>query len=177
MTQDSAHTHNGKSHLPPPGGDPKQAEKYINKLVELLDKDKIKAIHTDLSKFDPTSLEDHYQVELREYNIEVSHGKNPDSSKDSYVIVFTNMHHLRKGCTEKIILAYMHLTDTQFHKFKAACDHQLHKDKKEEDQQRIIVALKPVDEILEELSNLEQDEEDNFVVEDTSSISTNSSAL
>lgn len=137
--------------LPPPGGDPLQAEKYIKQLVQLLDSDKLEVTHTDLAAFDPSSLQDHYRIDLKDYQVEVSHNKHPNTGKDSYVILFTNIKNFTQSC-EKIILAYMHLNETQFSDFKrAGLEHIVRKEKREEER-RLNEALKPVNDILEHLS-------------------------
>src|SRR3989442_356181 len=106
--------------LPPPSGDPTQAEKYIIQLIQLIETDKLVASKTDLAKFNPTPLQDHYLLELQEYQVEVSHSKHPNSGKDSFVILFTNIKNLTPGNAEKIILAYLHLDPSQFSRLKNA---------------------------------------------------------
>lgn len=135
--------------IPPPSGDPQQAEKYINQLIALIETDKLDVSHTDLAKFDPSALQDHYSLELKEYRVEVSHSKYPQSGKDSYVILFTNIKNLSEGNYEKIILAYMHLSNSQFISFKNAFLQQLQRKRKELEEKRLQNALKPVDQILE----------------------------
>lgn len=137
--------------LAPPSGDPKQAEKYITKLIDLLNADKIQTDHTDLSKFDPSSLQDHYRLDLKEYCVEISHSKNPNSGNDSFVILFTNLQNVRDGCTEKIILAYMHLSLEQFKRFAYAAGQQFERIKKAEEEKRLNTALVPIDEAIKEM--------------------------
>lgn len=141
------------SKLLPPSGDPHQAEKYISQLIQLINDDKLQASHTDLSRFDPSSLQDHYRLDLKDYVVEVSHTKHPDSGKDAYVLLFTNLQQIRDGCTEKIILAYMHLDDSQFSKFKHATTKQMERRRKEEEEKRLNEALQPIDQILEKITN------------------------
>ncbi len=138
--------------IPPPSGDPQQAEKYISQLVGLIETDKLNVLQTDLAKFDPTSLQEHYSLELKEYRVEVSHSKYPQSGKDSYVILFTNIKNLSEGNYEKIILAYMHLTNNQFISFKNASLQQLQRRAKELEEKRLQNALEPVDQILEDFT-------------------------
>lgn len=145
--------------LPPPSGDPNQAEKYINQLIQLIETDKLDVSHTDLAKFDPSSLQDHYSLELKEYRVEVSHSKYPSSGKDSYVILFTNIKNLTEGSVEKIILAYMHLDDSQFSKFKHAFLQQLERKKKAEEEKRLKEAMIPIDQALEQLDTQTQEAE------------------
>lgn len=143
---------NQNPNLPPPGGDPSQAEKYINQLISLIDKDKLDVSHTDLSKFDPSTLQDHYRLELRDYQVEVSHSKHPDSGKDSYIILFTNIKNHLSGDCEKIILAFMHLDVNQFLRFKKVSLNQLDKKRRAEEEKRLKAALEPVDLLLEDLN-------------------------
>lgn len=138
--------------LPPPSGNPAQAEKYIGQLVSLIDNDKLAVLNTDLSKFDPSSLQDHYRIDLKDYQLEVSHSKHPSTGKDSYVLLFTNIKNIVQNNCQKIILAYLHLEDSQFGRFKTACKNQLERERKKEEDKRLKEALQPVDQILANLS-------------------------
>lgn len=141
--------------LPPPSGDPKHAEKYINQLIQLIDADKLDVQQTDLGRFDPSSLQDHYRVELKDYRVEVSHSKHPNSGKDSYIILFNNIKNLAEGNSEKIILAYMHLDTNQFSRFKKSSLNQMDRKRKAEEEKRLKTALEPIDQVLENFdSNL-----------------------
>lgn len=139
----------------PPSGDTKKAQKYIDKLVDFLDSEKIMAVQTDLAQFDPNSFQDHYRVDLKNYHIEISHSKLPNSGEDVYMMVFTNLQKIRderlagKEYTNKVILAYTKLTPQQFHQFKTAVQKQIEIIKKREEQKRFDDALKPIDELLE----------------------------
>ena len=106
----------------PPKGDLDKAEKYIGQLVDLINQKKIEVYHTDLTKFDPTSLQDHYSVNLKEYQIEISHSKHQETGKNSYVMIFNNLKNIAEGSGEKVILAYIYLADSQFSKFKIVAD-------------------------------------------------------
>lgn len=139
--------------LPPPSGDPKQAEKYINQLIELIEKDLLDVKHTDLAKFDPSALQDHYSLELKEYKVEVSHSKYPNSGKDSYIILFTNIKNISEGNFKKIILAYMHLDESQFTAFKKASLNQIERQRKAEQEKRLKETMVPIDQILERLTS------------------------
>ncbi len=150
---DPTFTTNQNPDIPPPSGDPKHAEKYVNQLIELIETDKLDVLHTDLGKFDPSSLEDHYRLELREYRVEVSHSKHPQSGKDSYVILFTNIKNLTDGNYEKIILAYMHLDNNQFIAFKKASSQQIDRKRKAEEEKRLKEAMLPIDQVLTNLTN------------------------
>lgn len=140
------------NNLPPPSGDPQKAEKYVNQLISLLESDKLTISHTDLARFDPSSLQDHFFIELRDYRVEISHSKHPNSGKDSYVILFTNLKKVYDGSCEKIILAFMHLDDSQFMKFRRAYTQQADRIKKAEEEKRLKEALEPVTKILDNLS-------------------------
>lgn len=139
--------------LPPPSGDSEKADRYILQLTDLISADKLTVSHTDLAKFDPTSLQDHYRLDLKDYEIEVSHNKQPDSGQDSYVILFNNLKYVNEKCTEKIILAYMHLTEDQFKNFKSTTDEYLDRKRREAEEKRLREAMAPIDQILTELSN------------------------
>lgn len=138
--------------LPPPSGDPGKADRYLTQLIELVNTDKLLVLHTDLSKFDPTSLQDHYRLDLKNYEVEISHNKQPDSGEDFYVILFNNLKLVNEKCTEKIILAYIHLSGDQFAKFKVVADDQLERKRKEAEEKRFKEAMAPIDSALAELA-------------------------
>lgn len=137
---------------PPPSGDPTKAEKYVNQLINFIESDRLIISHTDLARFDPSSLQDHFFIELKEYKVEVSHSKHPDSGKDTYTMLFTNLKNVADGGSLKVILAYMHLDDSQFMKFRRAYTQQVERRKKAEEERKLKAALAPVDQILEQLS-------------------------
>ncbi|MBI2600658.1 hypothetical protein HYW42_01780 [Candidatus Daviesbacteria bacterium] len=139
----------------PPNGDSGQAEKYILQLIKLIDKDLITVSHTDLSRFDPSSLQFHYRINLKDYQVEISHSKHPDSGKDSYIMLFTNIKNMIENRCEKLILAYLHLEVAQFNRFKKTADDQLFRIKKAEEEKRLKEALAPVDKVLDQISNIE----------------------
>lgn len=151
MPPDTQKTGGGPILKPPPCGDSKRAEKYLCQLIGFLNADKIISKHTDLSKYDPSSLQDHYWLELSEYQVEVSHSKQPDSGKDVYVLLFNNLKNVRDGCTEKVILAYMHLEESQFRRFKSAADEQVERKRKAEEEKRLGAALVPIDKVFDSL--------------------------
>lgn len=136
---------------PPPSADSKLAEKYLQKLIPLIDQDKLMIQNTDLSQFDPGALQDHYWADLGNYRIEVSHSKQPDSGADSYVIIFTNVKHLREDENQKVILAYMHLDTNQFIKFKSAAKDQIERNQQAINDKKVEEALQPVDQVLDDL--------------------------
>lgn len=135
----------------PPRGDFETAEKYINQLIDLLNDRKIEVDHTDLKRFDPTTLQDHYTIGLSEYQIEISHSKTPDSGKDSYVMIFNNMKQLAEGSGAKVILAYIYLADSQFSRFKIVADHYITEKRKTEEEKRFKEALMPIDQLLDQV--------------------------
>ncbi len=142
-----------QKHLePPPSGDDKKAEKYIHQLTTLISQDKIAVYHTDLSKFDPSSLQDHYRIGLKDYSAEISHSKQPNSGRDSFVLLFTNLKQVEEGCTEKIILAYMHLSDTQYQTFKEAANQQIDRRFREEQELKFKSAMTDIDKVFDELT-------------------------
>lgn len=141
------------SQLPPPSADPEQADKYLNQLIDLISTDKLSVSHTDLAKFDPTSLQNHYRLDLKDYEIEVSHTKQADSGQDFYIILFNNLKYVNQQCTGKIILAYTHLSEEQFKQFKATADEQLDRKRKEEERKRFKEAMAPIDKALDQLTS------------------------
>ncbi|MBI2599572.1 hypothetical protein HYW43_01475 [Candidatus Daviesbacteria bacterium] len=161
----SIQDNNQSPSLPPPTGDPIQAEKYINQLIQLVEQDKLEVCHTDLSKFDPSTLQDHYQLDLKDYRVEISHSKHPNSGHDSFVILFTNIRNVLDGNCQKIILAYMHLDANQFNRFKKASLEQTNRKKKLEEEKRLKEALEPVDQILASLSSNPSDKPDGIITQ------------
>lgn len=143
---------NASAPLPPPIGDTERADFYLSQITDLASSDQLIVTHTDLSKFDPTSLQDHYRIDLNDYEVEVSHNKKPDTGEDFYVILFNNLKKVNEQCAEKVILAYMHLTDSQFQKFKTTAEDQIERKRKEAEEKRFKEAMAPIDSVLESLS-------------------------
>lgn len=137
---------------PPPSGDPQKAAKYVEKLISAIEEDTLTIHHTDLAVFDPSSLQDHYRIDLKDYEVEISHSKHPESGKDSYIMLFTNLKNVANGNCEKIILAYMHLDDSQFMQFRKAYTDQVARIRKAEEEKRLSDALAPIDQALENIN-------------------------
>lgn len=137
----------------PPRGDYQKAEKYISQLAILVEQNKLEVVHTDLNRFDPSTIQDHYRLDLNDYQIEISHSKLPNSGADSYVMLFTNLKNVVEGNANKTILAYTQLSDTQFHKFKTAADAQLEERRQKEEEKRFNDALSPIDSLLDDFGN------------------------
>lgn len=137
----------------PPRGDYQKAEAYLNKLIPLLESNKLEVIHTDLQKFDPGTIQDHYRLDLEDYQIELSHSKLPNSGTDSYVMLFTNLKKVEAGTAEKTILAYTQLSDTQFQRFKTAAEAQIEERRRKEEEKRFNEALSPIDSILSNITS------------------------
>ncbi|MBI3109698.1 hypothetical protein HYZ06_01515 [Candidatus Daviesbacteria bacterium] len=137
---------------PPPSGDPQKAAKYVDQLIAFIEEDKLTIHHTDLGMFDPSPLQDHFRIDLEEYQVEISHSKHPQSGKDSYVMLFTNLKNVADGNCEKIILAYMHLDDSQFMHLRNAYTEQVDRKRKAEEEKRLKDALLPIDQALENIS-------------------------
>ncbi|MCL4366273.1 hypothetical protein M1437_03535 [Patescibacteria group bacterium] len=138
--------------LPPPSGDPQKADYYITQLIELIKQDKLIVSRTDLSKFDPSALQNHYRLDLKNYEVELSHSKQPDSGKDFYIILFNNLKNVNNECAEKVILAYIHLSENQFNSFKSVADEQLERKRREAEEKRFKEAMAPIDQALEQLT-------------------------
>lgn len=151
----------------PPKGDSEKAERYINQLVELINQNKLHVFHTDLKKFDPGSLQDHYTISLTDYQIEISHSKHPNSGKASYVMIFNNFKNLAQGNGEKAILAYVYLADAQYSKFKIVADRQIEERRRAEEDKRFKEALVPIDNLLNQVSAQSQTENQASTGEET----------
>jgi len=142
--------------LPPPKGDTAEAEKYTKQLCELIADNKVLVAHTDLKKFDLASLQDHYRMDLGDYEVEVSHSKQPDNGKDFFVMLFNNLKKIQENgatCTNKVILAYIDLTEEQFKTFKNTAFEQQEAQRKKEEAQRFRQAIIPIDQLLTTISN------------------------
>lgn len=137
--------------LAPPGVDSKKAEKYLEKLIPLIDQDKITVSQSDLKKFNLDCMEDHYRINLTDYEVEVSHSKHPDSGEDLFVMIFNNLKNIHSSQADRAILAYIHLTPDQFHQFKASASNQLARKKKQEEERRFDEVMAGVDQVLEEV--------------------------
>lgn len=137
---------------PPPQGDSEKAEKYIIQLIDLIKADKILVSHTDLNRFNLDSLQDHYFIQLSDYEIEISHSKSSDSDQDFFVLLFNNIKKIKEGCSEKVILAYIHTDAKHFNDFKQAADEQIEKKRKEAEAKRFSETMSPLDNLLENLS-------------------------
>lgn len=142
----------------PPRGDYQKAEKYISELCSLIEQNKIEVVHTDLKKFDPNSIQDHYRVALEDYHIEISHSKLPNSGADSYVMLFTNLKNVAAGSADKTILAYTQLSDTQFQTFKEAAQSQIEERRRKEEEKRFNDALSPIDNLLNQAKSAAAEE-------------------
>lgn len=136
---------------PPPSGDSSKANNYLDKIIQLINQDKLEVFHTDLKKFELESIQDHYFINLDNYQIEVSHSKHPSTNKDFYIILFNNLKQTQDGCSEKIILSYLHLEEDQFKGFKQAADLHIEKKHKEEEERRFKLAMAPIDQQLDQL--------------------------
>lgn len=137
--------------IPPPSGDPQKAERYLNILIDLINMDRLMLAHSDLQKYDPTALQDHYRMQLDDYEVEISHSKQPESGKNSYVMVFSNIKMLQEKDPQRVILAFTHLTEEQFSKFKEAADRHVQKERKKQEEELFKEAMLPIDEALEKL--------------------------
>lgn len=140
---------------PPPAGDNEKSEKYLKQLIELINQDKLPVSHTDLNKFNIASIEDHYRMDLGEYEVEINHSKQPDTGQDFYIMLFNNIKKIEgqeQNCINKIILAYTHLTQPQFEDFKEAADAAIERKRKKEEEKRFQEAMNPIDDLLSNLS-------------------------
>lgn len=139
----------------PASGDSSRADGYLNKLTRLIQEDKLNISHTDLKQFELASMQDHYRIDLGEYEVEISHSKQPDTGKDFYIILFNNLKKIQESggvCTNRVILAYIHLTHEQFVNFKNVADEYLERKKKKAEEKRFAEAMKPIDNLLEQMA-------------------------
>ncbi|MDD2822684.1 MAG: hypothetical protein PHQ59_01250 [Candidatus Daviesbacteria bacterium] len=148
---------------PPPAGDGEKSEKYLNQLIDLINQDKLPVSHTDLNKFEVASIEDHYRMDLGDYEVEINHSKQPDTGQDFYIMLFNNIKQIEtqgQSCVNKVILAYTHLTEPQFEDFKEASDASIERIKKKEEAKRFAAVMSPIDELLGNLSSNTKTEEE-----------------
>lgn len=134
----------------PPIGDSQKAEKYIAWLTDLISKDKLLVNHSDLKKFDISCMEDHYRVNLKDYEVEVSHSKHPETSADMFVLLFNSLQ--SSTTSSRSILAFVYLTKEQFLKFKVVADDQIERIRKAAEEKRFKEAMHPIDNLLEQIS-------------------------
>lgn len=146
-----------KQELPPPSGDSQRAESYVNQLANLISQRKLTVVHTDLSRFDPSSIQDHYQIGVQNYQIEISHSKQPLTGRDLYLALFNNITQLNQGEADKQILAYLILSEEQFKKLKALADEQIETMLKLEEEKRFRAAMDPIDAVLDKITKGEID--------------------
>ncbi len=141
----------------PPKGDEQKGEKYVSDLIRLIEQGKVQVNKTDLSQFNPSSLQNHYRLDLDDFQIEISHSTHLESGTNSFVIIFNNLKNIADGNTEKAILAYIHLTEEQYRRFHSTAEQQIEKLKKIEDEKRFIEAVRPLDNRLAELEQSAKD--------------------
>lgn len=141
----------------PPKGDEQKGEKYVTDLIRLIDQGKVQVNKTDLNQFNPSSLQNHYRLDLDDFQIEVSHSTHLETGANSFVIIFNNLRNIADGNTEKAILAYIHLTEEQYRRFYSTAEEQIEKLKKIEDEKKFIDAVRPLDDRLAALDSSSKD--------------------
>jgi len=141
----------------PPKGDEQKGEKYVVDLIRLIDQGKVQVNKTDLSQFNPSSLQNHYRLDLDDFQIEISHSTHLETGANSFVIIFNNLRNIADGNTEKAILAYIHLTEEQYRRFHSTAEEQIEKLKKIEDEKKFIDAVRPLDDRLAALDSSNKD--------------------
>lgn len=137
----------------PPGAEPEQAEKYLDWLADLISKDKLIVHHSDLTKFNVECMRDHYRVDLKSYDVEVSHSKHPKTGEDIFTMIFNNISNLAQNTSGRVILAYIKLTSNQFNKFRDVAENQQERQRRIEEDKRFKAVMAPVDEVLDQLSS------------------------
>lgn len=135
--------------IPPPIGNPKHVQKYLDQLIELIRCDKANLTHSDLKKYDPTTMQDHYRISLGAYDAEISHSINPNSNQDVYLLIFTNVAHIKTGLAHEAILSYLYLTEAAFQKFKTEAEIYFDRKRQEAEDRRFKETMKPIDDIIE----------------------------
>jgi hypothetical protein len=150
----------------PPMGNHQQAEKYLTELISALKIGSYPLTHSDLSKFDPGSFQDHYRIDMGEYHAEISHSKHPQSGADSFSLIFTSLDKIRSGQSSQAILSFIPLTADQFTRFKTAANNYFVEQKRREEQKRFQQAMKPIDQLLK-ISTLEAPSFDNIKLKST----------
>lgn len=137
--------------LLPPGADSDKAEKYVAALVDLVSQDKLIVTQTDLSRFNSSSMEDHYRVNLEDYDVELSHNRNSETKEETFIMIFNSISKFDNAEPKPLILSYMHLTSEQYLKLKEVADAQIERNKKKEEEQRFLKTMEPVDALLDQL--------------------------
>lgn len=132
----------------PPVGDHQQSEKYLSQLINVLRSQKYPLTHSDLSKFDPGSFQDHFRLDLGDYFAEISHSKHPQSGNDVYSLIFTNVAKIKSGLASQAILSYLPLSADQFARFKSAAGEYFAEQKKLKERRRFEDAMRPIDDLL-----------------------------
>lgn len=141
---------------PPPAGNSEKAEKYLKQLINLINQDKLIVIHTDLNKFNIETIQDHYRMDLGDYDVEINHSKQPDTGQDIYIMLFNNIKKIQsqeQNCINKAILAYVHLTQNQFENFREAVNNATRRRWKKEETQRFSTVMAPIDNLLDNLNS------------------------
>src|SRR4051812_22041908 len=110
----------------PPNADAQRAKQYVEQIIPLINSDQLMVKHINLSEFDPTHIQDHYQIDIENFGIEISHTKKPDTGQDIYVMIFNQLNQT----PEKTLLAFAYIEKEQFMSIKTAADNQ---DKRQKD--------------------------------------------
>lgn len=132
----------------PPIGNHQQAEKYLSQLIESLRRQQFPLTHSDLSKFEPCSFQDHYRIDLGQFHAEISHSKHPQSGADVYSLIFTSIDKIRSGQSNQAILSYIPLTGEQFSRFKSTAEAYFAEQKRLAEEKRFKAAMQPIDSLL-----------------------------
>ncbi len=136
----------------PPAGNSKQGQKYVSKLTKLIYQDRLIAEHSDLKKFDLSCMQDHYRLNLENYEVELSHSKHPTTGDDMFVLLFNGLKSIT-NIQDKAILSYIHLNQDQFQALKMACDQQIARTEVTRQQARFEETMAPIDQALDSLQN------------------------
>jgi len=102
-------------------------------------------------------MEEHYRIDLSQYDVEISHSKHPKSGEDIYTMIFNNLTQLGENRDlQRVILAFIHLDKKQFEQFKDAADSQIQRKWQEEEEKRFKDVMAPVDQLLKQAEGTDE---------------------
>lgn len=133
----------------PPIGDVSKAEKYIDRLIELMNKDKCQVTQSDLAKFGQSHMKEHYRISLGTYDAEVSHSLN-QNQRDTYILLFTNTQQIKEGKAQDAILAYINLSSELYGELKTSIENHIERKIKEAEEKRFNEAMQPIDDLIDQ---------------------------
>lgn len=139
--------------LPPPGAESDKAQRYVDSLIRLIGNEKVLVTQTDLKRYNSPSMEDHYRINLKDYDIELSHNKNPETSEETYIMIFNSIGLIDPQNPQPVVLAYVHLEMAHFMRLKQAADSQIEKIRKAKEEARFKATMQPIEQLLDQMGN------------------------